>query len=76
MKDNVFKSIMKSHVSKDYPCSDYIGKPVTNGRGEIVGTITAAVERDTYIEITMELEIQLPLAKPCNMSFSLSDEDE
>ena len=75
MKDKVFKTKMKTQVNKDIPCSEYIGKPVTNGLGEIIGKVINAIELDKCIEITMELEIPIPLAKPFSQSISFSNKE-
>lgn len=62
---------MTTQLPKDKPCEEYIGKPVVNGLGETVGKIVMAAELDDCIEVTMEIEIPVPWAKPLMRSFEL-----
>ena len=63
--------ISKTKVDKTQDCIEYINKPVINGLGETIGLITDAIEIGEYIELTMNMELPIPLAKPLTQSFEI-----
>lgn len=65
------KLIMTMQVNKDISCDKYIGQLVINGLGETVGKVIKAEELDECIELTMEVETPIPLAKPLMQSFEI-----
>jgi len=64
------KQTMKTQVNKDIPCKDHIGKPVVNTFGETIGVVTDAVELDTTIELTMEIDNTMAFIQP-KVSFEI-----